>query len=445
MGLLALLALGARGTVKSKANICLVLRQLLGAFVTLISCGIALAGTSEDFRILIALLIFICSVVFATVVRNNTCLFIMACVIGYANYSACVVNTAPILADYDTVYCSQPISAFALDLVLLFMGVLIVFLPSKVERGKAFDISSRWAGGKYEGFLVAAIIVALIVLFITGSSGFRKVGFRAENSSLFEYSYILFLFGFMIAGNDRKSRIALLAIALLYFAQAFLGGNRASVLAILLLVVVFFFSNRFSWKSVLPVLALGLFLMMAIGYFREDGLTLSRLPEALGKLFATQFKWDTATFAFHQSIAFLRLDLVASTALKLYLTKQWLLSCILGTGAVPDSRLSTYCQERMYPGMGGGFLPHYAYFYGGLIGVVVAAFIVALLIRLYSGLNSKSSDYSCVVAVAFLVTFCRWYLYSPSPLTSGMVFLTIGYMFIAPMARVKNPQKVVKG
>lgn len=80
------------------------------------------------------------------------------------------------------------------------------------------------------------------------------------------------------------------------------------------------------------------------------------------------FVWDTASFSYIQSIAFIRLDQILPSEEHLYYLQQFFLSFILGGSKVPDSTISIVAQS-WFPGMGGGILPFYGFFTSGGRGV----------------------------------------------------------------------------
>ena len=342
-----------------------------------------------------------------------------------------MVNTFPPYSGYETIYSSAPVSALGLSLLLLFTASLLLFLPSEINSAGNVGVFERWKDVRYSYFLVISIAVALIVIFFTCSSGFssRTIG-RAENNSIFEYAYVLFIFGFMIAGGNRKLRFLMLSTAVLYLAQVFLGGNRASGLAIVLLLFILYFAGSLTWSKLMPLLLIGFLAMISLGYFRSSGdFFLFKLFDAIATLGETRGVWDTASYAFHQSIAYLRLDEVVGFDERLYLLKQWLISWFVGSGAVPNSALSTYCQA-LYPGMGGGFLPIYLYFYLGIPGVLVSSGAIAWLFKKISVMNRIESDLLFCICLSVSSTCCRWYIYTPAPLTTSIFFLSIAYMFL---------------
>lgn len=414
-------------------NVLSFLRYVFSACGLIYALYVICTGDYASQRITIALMTVFLSVVLVATVKDNVLLFAISIVILYANYSACLSNTFPPYSGYETAYSSDPISSLGMAVLLLFVASLLLFLPTKIVSNADLHLFDRWGWCRHSTPLVCLIFIALVGIFFFCSSGFSNTGGRAENNSIFEYSYILFILGFLVSGRKRALRTLMVAAAALYTAQAFFGGNRASVLAVVLLLFVLYFANKLDWKGALPFLVVGMLLMTALGYFRNsEEMFLLKIPDAISISLQNGLNWDTASYAFHQSLAFIRLDEAIAPDEHLYLLRQWVLSWFVGSGMVPDSSLPAYSQQ-LYPGMGGGFLPIYGFFYFGIPGVMIFALVIAMWFRAINKLNEDSSTYSCVLCISVAITFCRWYLYSPSPLTTGILLISILYFLMSLM------------
>ena len=76
-----------------------------------------------------------------------------------------------------------------------------------------------------------------------------------------------------------------------------------------------------------------------------------------------------------------------------------------------------------------GVLPYYFYFYFGWIGVIIIAIYVSRFISMCDNLNNENNyGLKKCISVYFLISVPRWYLYSSSPLTRGVILLTIVFM-----------------
>lgn len=395
---------------------------------------VALANAWGAMRYMLAAQLILSSTLLVFRVRRNVILFFIAIIILFANWSACAANVDPSINSYGTSYASSPLSAEAIGVTALFMSTLLLLLPNAV-RSNSLCVFERLKGFRYAVPFTVALVVLLLLIFITSSGGFVESGERAQGNSLYEYSYILYSLGFVIAGGNKGCRRALTAVALLYIVQAFSSQNRVNALLIVCLLFIVYLSDKVTWASITPLLLIGITLMLSIGYFRVESdyslfMALFRFGDALSELAKDSFVWDTAMMAFRQCIGFLDVGQNISSGTHSYLIGQWIKSWFLGAAAVPDGALTPYVQARV-GGLGGGFLPLYGYFYFGPVGVVVFAAVVAFWFRRIIKLDSRASIFEMVVCLNIASTFCRWYLYSPSPFTSGLFFSFAISLFIS--------------
>lgn len=164
---------------------------------------------------------------------------------------------------------------------------------------------------------------------------------------------------------------------------------------------------------------------MAMGYYRNtDEFFLFKFFDAVEVTIRDLFVWDTASFSFIQSIAFIRLEQILPSEEHLYYLQQFFLSFILGGSKVPDSAISIVAQS-WFPGMGGGILPFYGFFYFGWPGCALCSVIVAFWIRMINSISESISSFKMLVTYSVAFAVFRWYIYSPSPFTSGLLIATV--------------------
>ncbi len=422
-------------TVESASNANVVtVKNILGLFCLVLSLCIAMLGIWDDARLIIGLLLVSCSLCLIVHVRRNVILFVICFVIMYSNYSAVVANVFPPYSGYDTMYSNSPYSAETLLACMIFMSTLLMFIPAYIPETPFFSLFSCIPSFKYRIVSTLVLSIALLVIFASGLSGLFAEG-RASVSSIFEYAYLLLLVGFLLSGDSKVCRSIFLILAILYIVQPLLGGNRANMLNVALLFFVLFASNRFTWKSVLPLLLVGTLFLVTFGYYRSSDhfgflYIVSQMRNALITTVQNSFIWDTASYAFQQSVAFLDLKDDINIGTSLYLLGQWVQSWFLGSSVVPDSALPVYVQERI-GGLGGGFLPVYFYFYFGVPGVILSGAMVGFWFKKIACLGEAVSPAMAFLSVGIAVTVCRWYLYSPAAFTSSMSFSIVICVFLS--------------
>lgn len=405
----------------------------------LVYAGFMLFGTAafllsfyEQMQLLEVVLVVFLSIMLPIRTRKNTLLFLLSIIISYSCYSAVAANYFPLYYDWYMAYAGTDISAQGTTILLIYLSVLHLFLPRSIREVQGFRFWDRFSRPKYSLTLTLLVASLLVVIAFTQSSGFSDTGGRAESNQLYEYSYLFFVFGFYFAKENRACRGIMLAVSALYFAQAILGGNRASILAIIMLVYALFFSTKWSVKQIAPFVLLGFLAFQLVGLFREDigGADLSDLLSGVTELLQKGLVWDTAAAAYHQGLAYIKYLNEIDQIQRLYYLGQWLLGIILGGSAVPDSMLSAVVQDHYMHqvtvgGLGGGFLPEYAYFYFGILGVIVSGAITAWVFSRINCLNHETSTLGSFITLSLFATSCRWFLYSTAPLTRGLLFMVI--------------------
>lgn len=400
-------------------------RLVAGAFI-LLAITYGLTGFRSPLEEFCVSAIILLSVILCVRTRKNTLAFLVSFSIAYSNYSAMTANYSngyALESTYDSMYAGTWVAAEGTFVLLLFMATVVLFLPSVIGRTDFGDFFARY-DGRYSIPVVLAILCLLAVIWVTCSSGFGGSG-RGDSNQLFEYSYIIFILGFYFSGKRKSLQISMLSMAALFILQNVLTGNRAGVLGIILIIYALYFSQRWGVGKALPVILVGFFAFQTIGIFREEiASSLGEIPQAIAQTVERRFVWDTASYAYHQSLAFVRLAHDAGLNELSYLAQRWFLSIFLGGSAVPDSLLATYVQQ-LYPGMGGGFLPLYGYCYFGILGVLLTGIGVSLVLRAISGASPMNRDIGLMLRLCLFATVFRWYLYSPSPLTRGVLLMLV--------------------
>ena len=104
--------------------------------------------------------------------------------------------------------------------------------------------------------------------------------------------------------------------------------------------------------------------------------------------------------------------------------------------ADPLSNLTSLARNH-FGNLGGGLISVNFFIYGGYIGVVMIAYIIAKIVNSYKG---KEYSFFSIYSIFVLVTIFRWYAYSPIVLFKlclyGAIF-NIFLLFIAKKFRIK--------
>lgn len=362
------------------------------------------------------------------VVRENRLLLLMYGVMAYAAYSIGYANYLnPITTTMFTSLAGTPHALVAMQMLVLFSSALVLFLPQRVEPYGVGD--DAFVGERGNAVIVYALVAVLALILIYGFGRPDAIGGRRGSPSpLYEYSIIFFIAAFYMAGRQRWLRSFVLGMLLLFAAQNLVYGGR--VTALQLLVVAFFClaNGRTSNRALIAGGALLLVFFVGFGGVRteiwESGLVavLQSFADTLSKGLA----WDTAYSSWHTSVTFVAYDELVGFEQHAYLLRQWVASIILGGSAVADSGLAALTRAY-FPHYYGGVLPVFVWFYLGPLGTAAVAAYVSLFAKQIAGLRSASAPDGALPTAARLclvyvvATTPRWFLYSPSQITRGLL------------------------
>jgi len=440
----------------------LILRITVGT-VGLILAVMAALGTISIEAVSIAIIAISAYIAFA--VRKNRLLLLIALVMLYTHYSIGVANYLNHVDSIATTYAYTEYAYHAMRSLLVFLSTLSLLLPLNIKKfGFGDGLFGREQSNPAIVVLVSIYLIAILTIQFMQPKvdiGNNRLGFAAEVGilgQLYEYSIIFFIVGFILSGKSLWCRNLLTVIAIAFTANTMLAGSRVSVLQMLLVIFFFRASEHMTWKSIAPILFAVLFVNISIGVFRMAFWTIDAriVADKFVEMLTSGLPWDSAYFAWHASVTFYAYDDLTNGANNMYCFGQWLLSIPLGTSAVADSYLPSVTHQYFIH-YHGGILPAYFDFYFGTIGVIAIGSVVAFVFRLINNNIQKWVDESTLLLTPYIVQSCcvwltvtvfRWYMYSPSPLTRGLIFCTIisfGLLWIDRIMAASGTRKLTSG
>ncbi|WP_417333995.1 hypothetical protein [Gordonibacter urolithinfaciens] len=398
----------------------------------LVASALSYAGLMEPW--LSAVWITAMSLILVVYLRKNRLLLFISLVIAYACYSICYVNYFnPLSTTMYTSLSGTASAQTALSSLLLFLSVLLIFSPKKInEFGYRASIFSAKRGNT---LVVAVISVALIFILVYAFGRPDSIGSdRGSPSPLYEYSIILFLVGFYCAGDKKSLKGILIVLIFMFAGQNLLYGGRVTALQLLMVFFFIFLSPRMTIRSILPLLSIVFALFVTVGNMRTGilGADIVDVFESVQDIFSRGFAWDTAYSSWHTSITFLMYGGMIDASEHLRLFGQWLLSVFLG-GSVPGSGLAVITKSY-FAHYYGGILPIFFQFYLGPFGVIAVAGCVAAIInwmnRTCGGIRSGDGSQvvygmSVICTLYVTTTVFRWFLYSPAQITRGLILCAL--------------------
>ena len=362
-------------------------------------------------------------------VRKNRMLLYVFIIILYANYSVCFANHLSHIDTYFASWSDRPEAYEGIRILLLFQSILTLFLPKDIA---GCGYGDEWfTRQKTNSIVIIALMLVLAMLLRFGYTRPEVIGqSRGYYSPLYEYSIVLFIVGYYIAGKSSFANLFLDILLFLFAAQNLLYGGRVTAFQLLTVWLFVRVSPRVRNYQIV-IMGLALFVLFSwIGSSREGWVAsgLRGVSRAIDTVVKNGFAWDTAYSAWFTSLTFIAFFASASSQLRLGFFLRWLASIVLGSSRVANSSLPNITRVQ-YVHYGGGFLPVYFYSYLGYIGVVLIALFVVFMLRTINascdrtdGKKGKGSAFMASICSLYIVaTASRWYLYSPSQLTRGLL------------------------
>ena len=412
-----------------------IIAKLLSSLTALLSI-VLICFPNFVLSIVVAVFLLICNIYAIFKSRNNLYLLFIFVFILYCNFSICFSSYIMYIDNFYTTYYMSDISSIAMGVLALFNSLILLLLPlKKMARAKHYRLIDN---NKYSLISCVILLFLLLCIFIFGYTR-TSSGARGVPSTLYEYSIILFILLFYYSGKNKT--IILLATFLLglFVFNDFVYGGRITGLQLLLVLFFSLFINKIKKRFLLLFAVIGVLLLVLIGASREGvGLSIETINYTLSELSARHFTLDTSYAAYHASLVFVDVASVTSTSKKIGMLFKFFASIIVGPRNIPDSNVSTYTQSISFHG-GGGLLPFYGFYYLGIIGVTIIALYVFFLIKTFNK-KSKNKFIKCL-AVYFVATLPRWYLYSPLDLFRGFLIFACIYGAIFIVYSVTKPRK----
>ena len=399
---------------------------IIDLMLTLSSLLLLIINEDGSINRLIAVIIIVLNVYTVIKVRNNWYLFIIFIFITYSNYSICMVNyLTSAVRTFFVGYAHTDIGIQGLNILLFFSSLLLLLAPHTKTEEK-LTCRSLLENNKENPIIVIGFAVVLALIWVYGFTRPDLAGERGSPSALYEYSIILIIISLYYSGNNITLRNINIIIAVVFAAQNFIYGGRITGVQLFIVLALSIYIDKLSMRKVLPIGALFFILMSGIGQLRAQVFLQGfSFRQIIKSLFSGYFTLDTAYSSYYTSMTFL--DEMASHSLssRLHLFGRWVLSMFLG-GSVKDSNLAQYTRAH-FMHYYGGVLPYFAWFYLGVVGVLLLVIYLRFLIRITRKADCSSNGLVRCVTVYFCATTLRWYLYSPSQIFRGIMLLCLVY------------------
>lgn len=237
-----------------------------------------------------------------------------------------------------------------------------------------------------------------------------------------EYFFILMVIGFEISVRRfHKFLFILISIAYIYF--CFTRGFRIQMIEMVVMISILKFKKMLTIKNILFVTVVGFFILQAQGAMKHG---VSDLNSLFSLMIGDEVRINqTEVFYTSNNV----INPVLSDQIDYESRLRSLIFAVSATvipaGFLPEIWHSTISSQNItgLPGGGGGVIAGHYFYWLSYPGLLIGAFFVVGLFRLFKGTNKP---YFYFLSVLLLSTFPRWMVYEPIAL-----FFRIGiYYFV---------------
>ena len=262
--------------------------------------------------------------------------------------------------------------------------------------------------------LIAFMLYALIFGMDRGTVG----SYSSNTNPAYEYSIVAFIMLWYGSGPKGRTRMFLVAYAVLYIIQGLLFGDRSSAFPMMIALFLLQTNVRPSLPVLLVIGLGGIVFSNVIDIFRTTG---EINDQFFTKLVDKGFYSNTVSYSFYAGVAITVFgDYLGNTAGYFW---NLVLATFLGNSNV-DVNLAIMAKNA-YPSLfnrGGGLTSSFFNFYFGYIGVVVAGLVIGAVVR---KLSARDTLLCNLLTTTLMCFFIRWYVYYPIALTRTALLVPV--------------------
>lgn len=321
----------------------------------------------------------------------------------------------------------------------LFLGFFSVALRGVNERNIPHPL--YWFKSNYVFFYLSLFPCFIALIFgLQGESLLNSNYGVAETQKSPLHEYFILFYLFLILFHENKSKwhnFILLFMLILYCLKTMIYGGRVEVIQVVLLYcyLKFNFFRDISRFKIYILLFCCFVILTAIGFVRGNFISLLTSDDIFVTLLtimhsdnSSQYVMTTSTDVYYASMRFI--GLIDAGYFTLEYRVLSFLSFILNLFFSFDNfkELSNLAAAFVseYRVGGGGLIGAYFYVWGGYIGVILVGLFLGMLLKYF---HSNCNFIIKIYGIIILVTFPRWWAYTPINLTKMCVVALCIYVF----------------
>lgn len=312
-----------------------------------------------------------------------------------------------------TMYQNLELSTITLRNLTLFNNFFLLFLnKDKFRKGK-LQLKNKFPLIKNSLIYYICLLIIIFMTFLVARGPNIFQGIYNQDVATVRYGFIDYsLFFAMIAyffTKDKKKEYILFFVLILYMLTNLLYGYRLRMLQMSILIFIFYLKDNLKSKYILIASVLGFTLMKFFGMLRthkpinflnfiglnSDGVLVTNQ----GGVFLT-----SNMFVGLLKDGYIDLIIRGKTFLGNFIS-----FIIPPNYSIPaEFHLDNFARQ-FFSIPGGGFISAYLYVWFGLLGIIMGAYIISRIILISYNKSGLMKIYSLLA----IITFPRWYAYSP--------------------------------
>lgn len=361
--------------------------------------------------------------------RNNALFFFFFLVIGYFIFSVLICRYifigGPLNGEFHQLKFTNTAS-IGLNCLLLFCSIIIYF----IRNSKKIKINSdffRYRNTNNKTLIVSLGIISIIIFALLNNMFFH---FFSNSEQIYEYCIILFIFGFYYIGNNKKLRIILSILLLIFVGYTLIQGGRVSILQ---MIIVFFLMNmihKYDYKKIAILTFMGIILFTIFGIYGDyiSWGTEFSISYIIEQLIERKFALDTSVSSYFTGLTFVEYSNFVSFGDRISNFIGYIKYTFLGKYA--NYKQLQAITINNYIHYYGGYITSYFYYWLGPIGIVLISLYIGKFLNVINNLTIRSSHFKKLLIVYFISTVPRWFLYFPTALFRGLIIFVIIYFII---------------
>ena len=345
--------------------------------------------------------------------------------------------------DYQRVHLINQV-AFLNSLFLCFFTIF----TKDLNDNTLLKVDSWCESNPYIFYLALALSIYSLLFGLTGDNLLNSNygSGLSEKSALYEYFIVFFFFALMF--RDKSSLLQLYSVNILlvlYCAKTLIYGGRIEVVQIglLYLYVNNDFLSGYSKKKLLLVSFIAIISLKVIGnirgdflYFTGSELSFDLVMSVLFQDDANAFLMSTSSDVYYASMRLLGMkeDNLITFEDNAFSFLSFLFNILFTFSSFKDEANLAALNRNQFNAGGGGMITAYFYTWLGYFGVIgIAVFLGKIITQIH---QSSSSNVIKIYGIFVLVTFPRWWSYSPINLTKLCLFSIILYGVIVSLKKI---------